>query len=67
MRLRRYEIKAPRREELIMAALDCAREAARLAREEKDGEQARHFAEAARVLLDSGECHISPVEVDCFP
>jgi hypothetical protein len=66
VRLRRYEISAARREEFIMAALDCAREAARLARKEKDGEQARHFADAAARLLDSGECNITPVEVECY-
>lgn len=67
MRLRRYEISASMREKFIASALDCALEAGRLAREHGDSESARHFAEAARTLLDSGEVHISPVEVECFP
>jgi hypothetical protein len=67
MRLRRYELSAAMWEQFIAAALDCAKAAGEAAREGKDAEQVRHFAEAARTLLDSGEVHISPVEVDCFP
>ena len=66
MRLRRYEISAPVREQFIAAALDCAKAAGRAARDDKDAEQARFFADAARTLLDSGEVHIEPVEVECF-
>lgn len=64
MRLRRYEISAGIRDRLIAAAVDCAEAAARIAREDGDAERAREFADTASTLLNMGECHVKPVEVD---